>query len=157
RLLRRERDARRLRVKAHDPRAWTLRAVLLLHVTRPDPTRGAKLGDLLEEVVVNVPEEREPRGEVVHVETASDAAFHVREAVGERERELLRGRASRFADVVARDRNRIPERRVLRAPLEAVDDETKRGLDRKAPRVLRHVLFQDVVLNRAAKLLGFYT
>ena len=41
---------------------------------RPDAARGAELGDLLEEVVVHVEEEREPRREVVHVEAALDAA-----------------------------------------------------------------------------------
>ena len=41
---------------------------------------------------------------------------------------------------------------MLRAPLETIDDEAQRGLDREAPRVLRHVLLQNVVLNRAAQL-----
>ena len=89
---------------SHERRA--LRAVPLLHVPRPDAPRGAQLRDLLEEVVVDVPEEREPRREVVDVETARDAALDVREPVGERERELLRGGGAGFADVVAGDRDR---------------------------------------------------
>ena len=43
---------------------------------------------------------------------------------------------------------------MLRAPLETIDDQSERGLDRKAPRVLRHVLFQNVILNRAAQFFG---
>ena len=154
RLLRGERDAGGLRVEAHDPRARTLRAVPLLEVARPDAARGAQLGDLLEEVVVDVPEERQPRREVVDVEPARDAALDVGEAVGERERQLLRGRRSGLANVVAGDRDRVPLRRVLGAPLEAVDDQSQRRLDREAPGVLRHVLLQDVVLNRAAQLVA---
>src|SRR5258708_24498279 len=122
----------------------------------PDAARGAQLGDLLEEIVVDVPEIREPAGEVVDVEPASESALDVGEAVGKRERQLLRGRRSRFADVVAADRDRVPLWRVRRAPLEAVDDQTQRGLDGKAPGVLRHVLLQNVVLNRALQLVARY-
>src|SRR5947209_5127004 len=77
RLLRCQRHACGLRVETHDPRPWTLRAVALLEVARPDPTRGAQLGDLLEEVVVNVPEERKTRREVVDVQAALDAALDI--------------------------------------------------------------------------------
>src|SRR5215208_1516117 len=134
-------------MEPHQPGAWALRAVAIAHVARPNASRGAKLGDLLEEVVMDVPEEREARREVVDVEPARDPALHVRESVRERERELLRRRGTRLADVVAGDGYRVPERRVLGAPLEAVDDEAQGGLDREAPGVLRHVLFQDVVLD----------
>ena len=60
------------------------------HVARPDAARGAQLRDLLEEVEVAVPEERQPRREVVDVEPALHALLDVGEAVGERERQLLR-------------------------------------------------------------------
>src|SRR6202035_5493225 len=55
--------------------------------------------------------------------------------------------------MVAGDRYRIPLRNVLRRPLETVDDESERWLDGIDPRVLRHVLLKDVVLDSAAKLL----
>jgi len=78
-------------------------------------------------------------------------AHHVREAVRQREGELLRGGRPRFADVIARDGNRVPQRRVSRAPLEHIDDDLERGLDRIHPGVLRHVFLEDVVLHRAAE------
>src|SRR6185312_15172668 len=89
-------------------------------------------------------------------EAALDAALDIRESVGEGEGQFLRGRRPSFANMIARDRDRIPKRRVLRAPLEAIDDQTQRGLDRETPRVLRHVLFQNVILNRAAQLVARY-
>ena len=52
RLLRRERDARRLRVEAHEQRARVARAVAVAQLPRPDAAGGAVLGDLLEEVEV---------------------------------------------------------------------------------------------------------
>ena len=71
-------------------------------IVRPEPPRRPELRDLLEEVVVRVEEEREPRAEIVRREPGRDRRVAVGDAVRERERELLhRGRA-RLADVVAR-------------------------------------------------------
>src|SRR5205085_11932000 len=103
----------------HSPPSFPTRRssdlVALLHVARPDAARRAQLGDFLEEIVVDVPEEREARREVVDIEAAGLSALDVGEAVGERERELLRRRGARLANVVAGDRDRVPFRRVLRA------------------------------------------
>ena len=141
-------------MKAHDPAARAPRPVFLPEAARPDAPGRPQLGNLLEEVVVDVPEEREARREFVDVEPARQAPLHVGEPVGQREGQLLGGGGPRLADVIARNRHRVPLRRVLRPPLEAVDDEAQRGLDGKAPRVLRHVLLEDVILDRAAQLFG---
>ena len=124
----------------------------LLHVACPDPARRAQLRDFLEEVVVDVPEERQARREGIHVQATCEPPFYVREPVGERERELLRRGGPRFADVVARDRDRVPQWGVLCAPLEHVHDDLERGLDWIYPGVLGHVLLEDVVLHGAAQL-----
>ena len=50
-----------------------LRAVTLPHPPRPDPTRRAVLGDLLEEVDVRVEEERQPRRERIDRQTGTAA------------------------------------------------------------------------------------
>ncbi len=153
RLLRRQRDARGLGVEAHPHRLLALGAVGVAHLARPDPPRGAVLRDLLEEVDVGVEEEREAGREGVDVEPALERRLDVREPVLEREGELLlRGRA-RLADVVAGDRDRVPARHPLRAPLDHVGDEPHRRLDRKAPLLLGDVLLQDVGLDRAAQRL----
>jgi hypothetical protein len=57
RLLRRQRDAGRLAVEAHHPRARLFGLIALAHVPRPDAPGRPQLRDLLEEVVVNVPKE----------------------------------------------------------------------------------------------------
>src|SRR5829696_5312147 len=44
-----------------------------------------ELGDLLEHVVVGVPEERQPRRELVDVETGVDGGLYVGDAVGDGE------------------------------------------------------------------------
>ncbi len=152
RLLRRQRDSRRLAVEAHHPRTCLAGLVALAHVPRPDPPGGAQLGDLLKKVVVDVPEEGQARREAVDIETAGDPALDICKAVGERERELLSRRGARLADVIARDRNRVPERRVLCAPFEHVDDDFEGRLDWIDPGVLGHVFLEDVVLHGAAQL-----
>jgi hypothetical protein len=82
-------DARGLGVEAHAQGALVFGPVLLPEHGGPDAPRGAELADLLEKVYVRVEEEREARREVVHVQPRLYAGFHVGEAVGEREGELL--------------------------------------------------------------------
>ena len=50
---------------------------------RPHAARRAQLGDLFEEVVVQVPEERQARREFIDVEAALDRILDVADAVGE--------------------------------------------------------------------------
>src|SRR5688572_3871443 len=135
-------------MKSHYEGARILCAVALAHVSRPDAPGRPQLRDLLEEIVVNVPEERETGRELVDVETPCYSPLHIRESVGQRERELLSSRGARLPDMVAGDRNGIPLRDVLGGPCEAIDDQPERRLDREAPGMLRHVLLEDVVLNR---------
>src|SRR3954454_18261909 len=153
RLLGGERHARRLHVRAHEPRARVARAVRLAHLARPDAPGGADLRDLLEEVDVGVEEEAQARSEVVDVEAAVDRLLHVGEAVLQRERELLGGGRARLADVVAGDRHRMPARHGLRAPLHHVAEQPHRRIDREAPLLLGDVLLEDVRLDRAGEML----
>ena len=68
----------------------------------------AELGDLLQQVVVGVEEERQPRAEAVHLQPRGEGGLDVGDAVGQRERDLLHRRRARLADVVAADRDRVP-------------------------------------------------
>ena len=97
----------------------------------------------------------ESRGaNVVDVEPARDAALDVGEAVGERERELLRRRRAGLADVVAGDRDRCSTAACASAQnsIDVDDRACSDGLGRKDPCLLRDVFLQDVVLQRAAQL-----
>src|SRR6266540_1216917 len=149
RLLRRQAHAGGLRVEPQDPRPRILRAERIAHLPRPDPPGGAVLCELLEEVVVRVEEERQARREVVDREAAVDSPPDVLHAVREGEGELLRRGGARLADVVPADRDRVPLRHLGRAELERVDHEPHRRLGREDPLLLRLVLLQDVVLDRA--------
>src|SRR5262249_42290663 len=75
----------------------------------------------------------------------------VRDAVGDREGELLDGGGSGLADVVAADRHRVPARHLAAAELHHVDHDAERRLGRADPLLLRDELLQHVVLDRAAE------
>src|SRR6266540_1303976 len=151
RLLGRQAHAGRLRVEPQEPRARILRAEGVAHLPRPDPPGGPVLRELLEEVVVRVEEERQAGREVVDRQATVDPPPHVLDAVREGEGELLRRGGARLADVVPADRDRVPLRHLRGTELERVDDEPHRGLGREDPLLLRLVLLQDVVLDRAAE------
>ncbi len=152
RLLLGQRTAGRLHVRPHEQRAVILRAVALAHRRRPDAAGGTELADLLEELVVGVEEERQPRGEGVHVEAACDARLHVLHAVTQREGQLLRGRRTGLADVVAADGHAVPLGQMLRGVLDGVHHQLHRRLGRVDELVLGVELLEDVVLQRAAEL-----
>src|SRR6185369_2378328 len=151
RLLRGQRNSRRLRVRAHQAGAVGLGAEALAHDARPQAPRRADLGDLFEEVVVDVEEERQARSEVVRVKPALDGRVDVTDPVGERERELLDRRRAGFADMVAADRYRMPLRRFLHAELDHVGHDPQRRLGRTDPFLLRDELLEHVVLDGAAR------
>ena len=69
--------------------------------------------------------------------------------VREGERHLLHRRRSRFADVIAADRDRVPVRQLALAVGEDVGDDAQRLTRRVDIGAARHVLLEDVVLHRA--------
>ena len=98
---------------------------------------------------MRVEEERDARDELVNVQTCVYAPLNVLDAVAQCEGEFLkRGRAG-LAYVVAAHGNRVVLRDVARAELEGVNDEFHRGADRVNPLLLRDVLLEYIVLERA--------
>ena len=152
-LLRGQRAAGGLRVEAQLLRARIGRAEAIFHDPRPQPPRRAELRDLLEEVVVRVEEERQPLPERIDVEPGLARRLDIGDRVGERERDFLHRRRSRFADVIPADRDRVPLRHFALAEREDVRDDPQRGLRRIDVGAARDVFLQDVVLNRARQLL----
>ena len=151
RLLRGQRRAAGLRVEAQRERLRVRRAEALGHHARPQPPRRPELRHLLEEVVVRVEEERQPRAELVGRQPRRDRRLAVGDPVRDRERELLhRGRAG-LADVVPGDRDRVPARDPLGAVREQVGREPHRRPRREDVVPARDVLLEDVVLDRAAQ------
>src|SRR4030095_11376079 len=111
----------------------------------PDAAGGAVLGNLLEEVVVGVEEERQARGKVVHVEAAVYAPLDVGEAVGQGEGEFLRCGGACLADVVAGDGDGVPAGHLFGGELDGVHDEAHGRLGRVDEGVLGDIFLQDVV------------
>ncbi len=75
----------------------------------------------------------------------------VGEPVRQGERELLRGRRPRLADVVAGDADRVPLGNTLGAERHQVADQPQVRPRREHPLLLRDVLLEDVGLERAVE------
>ncbi len=142
-------------------RSLVLRTEALAHDRCPDASRGAELRDLLEEVHVTREEERQARRDVIDLQAGIQRRLHVRDAVGQGERDLLRGGRARLTHVVAADRDRVPPRDPLGAVREQVGDQAHRWTRRVDVGAARRVLLQEVVLDgplevrrRDALLLG---
>ena len=112
-------------------------------------TGGAVLGDFLEEVDVGVEEERQTRRELVDGQSRRERRLDVREPVADRVGELLRGGGAGLADVVARDRHRVPAWHLRRGEPDDVTDEAHTRAGREHELLLRLILLEHVVLQRA--------
>ena len=153
-LLGGQRHAAGLGVEPQPPRTLILGPEPLAHDFGPHPPGGPELRDLLEDVVVAVEEEGQPRPELVDLKPGVECRLHVGDPVGERERDLLDGRAPLLAEVVSADRDRVP----LRHPFVAVREQIRGQADRALGRIDEvapgDVLLEDVVLGGTAKLFG---
>ena len=94
-LLGGERATRGLGVEAQHQRARIAGSEAVAHDAGPEPSRGAELRHLFQEVVVGVEEERELRGEGVDGQAGRERGLDVGDAVGQGEGHLLDRGASR--------------------------------------------------------------
>jgi hypothetical protein len=93
-----------------------------------------------------------PPCERIDIEPSLERGFHIRDSIRQRERHFLHGSGACFADVITRDRDRIPIWNFLRAKRKYIGDESHGWRRRENVRAARHVLFENVVLDGAAQL-----
>ena len=125
----------------------------VLHQRRPQSSGRPEFGCLFEQVIVRIPEKREPWRKLAHIESCRNGRFDIRDAIGNGERDLLRRGRAGFADVVAADRNRVPVGKLGIAIRKQICHKTHRGLRRVDIGPPGDVLLENVVLHRAADLL----
>ena len=150
-LLRGERAAGGLRVKSQLLRARVRHAEPLAHDARPQAASRAELGDLFEKIVVRGEEKRQTLRRRLERQSARRRSVDVGDAVGERERDFLNRRRSRFANVVSTYRDRVPPRQLVTAESTHVGDEAQRCLWRIDVGSARGVFLQNIVLHRTAE------
>ena len=128
------------------------RAETFFHDARPETTSRAEFGDFREEIQARGKDPRNTRRKRVHILTRFQRRFYVSDRVRERKGDLLHHRRPRFADMVRADGNRIPVRNLLRTIRERIRHQPHRRTRREDVRTARDVLFQNIVLNRAAQI-----
>ena len=147
-LLRVQRPARRLDVVL-EPLAAIVGAVAVAQRDRPDAARHSTEHRVLGIEPVGE-EERQVRREVVDRHAAREVGLHVREAVGQRERELADRVRARLRDVVAGDRHAVEAADlVVDEPLLDVGHHPQREVGGEDAGVLPLILLEDVGLHRA--------
>src|SRR5215510_1188201 len=122
------------------------------HLARPQTARGAIFGDLFEEVVMSVEEERKSGSEIVYVQSRFNGRAHIGQPVIQGKSELLNRSGARFPDMVTADANGmiVPYRFDTKA--NDVIDDFERGQRWANPLLLRDIFFQDVVLQSSLKI-----
>src|SRR5829696_7945756 len=101
---------------------------------------------------MRVEKERQPRTEIINLQTYIDRRLNVTDAIGKRERDLLRSGRAGFANVIAGDRDRVPIRNFGGAVGKRVGYQSKARLGRIDVSSPGDVFLQDVVLDRAIHL-----
>ena len=139
-------------MEAQLPRLGIFSAVHIAHAARIDAAGGAELADLFEEIDVRVEEKRKTRCKGIDVHARFHGRLDIGKAVGKRKGEFLHGRRARFADVIPRDRDRVPEWHLIAAELHHIDDHAHVRTRGKDPLFLGDIFFEDIGLQRAAEL-----
>ena len=151
-----ERPTRRLAVRTKRKALGVLRVELTDDLS-PEAACSTHLSDLHEVVHPDSPEEGQTRSELVYRDTSSDTSLEVFETVSERVSHLDVCRSTSFLHVVARDRDRVELRHILRRVLEDVSDDTHREFGWVDVGVTHHELLEDVILDRTSHLIKLST
>ena len=112
-LLSGKRTPCRLRVKPHPQGSGILGLESFLHDSGPHPPGRTELCNLFEKVHVRIKKEGKSRGEIVHSKTPLNGRFRIRNAIGQREGQLLHCCGTRLPDVIPADTDRIPAGNLL--------------------------------------------
>ena len=150
-LLRSERDAGSLRVKAQLHASFELSAVATLHPSRPDTASCAVLRNLLEEVDVRVEEERQARCEQIDRQARSERKLDIRKPVGQGECQFFGSGGSSLTNVITADADAVPPGHFCRCEGDGVANKSHALTWREDEFLLRLILLEDVVLQRAAE------
>ncbi len=155
RLLRGERRAAGLRVEAQHPAPAGRSAPKRSRMIRAHMRRAARNFATSSKKCMWQAKKNDRRGANSSMsQPRVERCLHVGDAVGERERDLLRGGRAGLAHVVAADRDRVPPRHPLAAVREQVGDQSHRRPGRVDVGASRRVLLEDVVLHGAADVRG---
>ena len=157
RLLSGQRRTGGLRVEAQHPGAWVLRLEAFAHDPGPHAPGSAELGDLFQEIIVRIEEERKLLGKTVHVQPGLDRCLHIGDAVRQRESHLLHRRRTGLADMVAGDADRVPVRHFGLAEAENIRNQAHRRRRREDIGAAGDIFLQNIVLDRTAQLPCLHT
>src|SRR5687768_1905850 len=104
------------------PGFFALGIKALTHHLGPDAPGRAELRYLFKEIIMRIEEEAQSRCELIYIEACFKAGLYILDAITQRKCQFLHGGRSRFANVIARDRDGIPLRHLFAAECEYIGD-----------------------------------
>ena len=152
RVLLRKTPTRGLRVGTQSQRLRIL-STKRLHNLSPQQTACTHLGYFHEVVHTDSPEERQTRSEGIDVDTSIHASTQIVHTIGQGVSQLDVGSSTSLLHVVARDRDRVELRHLLRGVLEDIGNDFHRECRRIDIGVAHHELLQNIVLDGSCHFL----
>ena len=131
---------------------WLLSVETLLHNLCPYAAGSTELGNLLQNVVVSVPEEGQTAGKIIDVQAGLDSSLAVCNTISNGKCDFLGSSGTSLTDMVAGDGNSIPLRYILGAILKDVGNQTHGRTWREDISTTCSVLLQNIVLNSTLQL-----
>src|SRR6185436_6731874 len=83
-----------------------------------------EFGNFFKQIIMGIKKEGESFAKNIYIETFFQSRFYISFTIAERKSDLLHGGAARFPDMIAADRNSIPFRHFMTAPLKNIGDDT---------------------------------
>src|SRR5690554_4926292 len=156
RILLGQRPTRSLRVRTQSQRLGIFGAKLL-HNLGPQHTGSAHLGNFHKVVHAHGPEKGQARCKSIHIHTGINTGTQVLQTVGQGISQLNVGSSSGLLHVVARNRDAVELRHILRGVLKDIGDDLHGELRRIDVGVPHHKLLQNVVLNGSGHIFQLTT
>ena len=148
RVLLLQRHARGLAMGAQHFRALVLRAKFGHHPV-PQGAGRAQFGDFHKEIHTDRKKERQPPREFINIHTRLNGRAHIFAPIGQGIGQLLHQVGAGLLHVIARDRDRVEFRHLVRGIFDDIGNDPHRGFGRVNIGVTHHEFFQNVILNGA--------
>ena len=123
----------------------------LIHDPAPKQTCRPQLGRFHEEIHTDGKEKTETARKLIDIHAPRDGGTHVLATIRQSECQLLNKVRAGLLHVVARDRNRVKLRHVIRGIFNDISDDPHRRFRRIYVGVPNHEFLQNVVLNGPRK------
>ena len=154
RLLRRQHGTSSLGMHAQHPGTRIRGAKALFHDFSPNAAGSAEFRNFFQHVVMSIPEEGQTSSEIINIQAGFNSRIDIGNAVGDGESDFLGSSRASFTNVIAGNRDGVPQGNVFRAIFENIGNQTHGRLRRENVSTASRILFQNIILDGAAQFVS---